>query len=190
MISGHFQPPQKLLSPQTQNGGGSGGSSSENVCVPNRCVVRNELGEGKCAVKGRGRWKKTGVIGSPLTSQAPPPALPQDSLAPPSSRGPYRCFRNTLLLGGAVGKTAPLIGRFIRDCSVIYYHNNPLREANRPGGGYSEAQPNQFKGKTPRSPLSPSLCSPLAIERLRQSPSVAQPRLPRSAGGGRREPRL
>ncbi|KAI4561594.1 hypothetical protein MJG53_016648 [Ovis ammon polii x Ovis aries] len=35
--------------PRTQNGGGSGGSSSENVCVPNRCVVRNELGEGKCA---------------------------------------------------------------------------------------------------------------------------------------------
>ncbi|MXQ91830.1 hypothetical protein E5288_WYG019779 [Bos mutus] len=36
--------------PRTQNGGGSGGSSSENVCVPNRCVVRNELGEGKCAL--------------------------------------------------------------------------------------------------------------------------------------------
>lgn len=78
-------------------------------------------------------------------------------------------FSQHLGLRGAVEKTGPLIGQFVRDYSVICYHNNPFGEASRPGEAVPEAEPNLFKGQARLSPLRPSLCDPLATDRPRRS---------------------
>lgn len=100
------QPPPGLLSPRTQDGGGGDGSSSENVWGPNRCVVRNELGAGRRCGQGAGPLGTPDAIGWPaLASRAPPPALPQDVLAPPSSSAPTG-LSPPLPLGGVAPRTA------------------------------------------------------------------------------------
>lgn len=125
------QPPPGLLSPRTQDGGGGGGSSSENVWEPNRCVVRNELGAGRRCGQGAGPLGTPDAIGWPArASRAPPPALPQDVQAPPPSRPRPGCYRPSHPEAWRRGRPA-LIGQFISDCSVMCYHNNPPREANR-----------------------------------------------------------
>lgn len=92
---------------------------------------------GELCGKGAGPLIKPGVIGSPsqVASPAPPPFRWKSWLH--LLLGILPGLSQHLLLRSGVEKTAPLIGRFIKHRSVICYHNNPFREANRPGEGCS-----------------------------------------------------
>lgn len=52
-----------------------------------------------------------------------------------------------LLLGGAVEKTAPLIGQFIRDCSVIVTITTHSERPMGLGRLFPRPNPTSFKGK-------------------------------------------
>ncbi|XP_074070805.1 uncharacterized protein LOC141507241 [Macrotis lagotis] len=83
----HRREPRLGAAAATQNGGGPGGSGSENVSVPNRCVVRNERGGGETLGKGAGPggtaapdWRSGGPGGrrpSPRPTSPAPRLLPR-----------------------------------------------------------------------------------------------------------------
>lgn len=77
-----------------------------------------------------------------VPSQAPPPLFRRTSGHRPDSvrSPPGPGLSQPLSLRGVVQKTSPLIGLFVRDCSVICYHNNPFWE--RGGLGRLFPRPN------------------------------------------------
>lgn len=132
--------------------------------------------------KGVEPLDETDVIGSPGDVTSPSSGSSAERPGTVVFSAPRPVLSQRRRLRGAVERTAPLIGQFVRDCSVICYHNNPFKEACRPGEAVPEAQPSPCKGKARPSPLRPSLCNPRATDRPYQPPS-----LPAARGGGPRE---
>lgn len=125
--------------------------------------------------KGVEPLDKADVIGSRGDVTSPSSGSSAERPGTVVSSAPRPVLSQRRRLRGAGGGTAPLIGPFVRDCSVICYHNNPLKEACRPGEAVPEAQPNPFKGKAQPSALRPSLCNPRATARPYPPSSLPPP---------------